>query len=91
MTPSSNAFTKTLIRLVRQTVPELFAKEICSVQPMNFDLNPLFWAVEEAGKSVYFNPKQGERMHDFARGWLRFYGTEWIPEHVYFKIKLKGL
>lgn len=36
--------------------------------------------------------KQGERKHCILRGWLRYYGDEWVPEAVWlFKIRLRGL
>lgn len=36
--------------------------------------------------------KYGDRAHCFDRGWLRWFGSQWVPEAVYFfKIKVKGL
>ena len=38
------------------------------------------------------HPTQGERMHCIRRGWLRYFGTEWVPELAWvFRIKIRGL
>jgi hypothetical protein len=33
--------------------------------------------------------QQGSRMHSFTTGWMRRYGTEWVPENVWLKIMIR--
>lgn len=41
--------------------------------------------------TTIYRPHQGERMHCIVRGWLRYYGTQWVPELVWLRIKMRGL
>jgi len=34
--------------------------------------------------------KQGESKHCISR-WVRFYGTDWIPERVWWLLRIRGL
>jgi hypothetical protein len=34
---------------------------------------------------------RADRVHCFLRGWLRLYGGEYIPERLWWKIRLAGL
>lgn len=33
-------------------------------------------------------PAQGSRLHCITRGWLRYYGTQWVSEQIWLTIKL---
>lgn len=77
------------IDLIRRTIPTLMAEELTSVQPMSGDMLP---AVLKLFKE--YTPReytQGERVHDFALGWLRYYGTEFISEDLWIRLKIKRL
>ena len=78
-----------LIPMIRRLIPDTFIYDLCSVQPMTGDVGDIFGirVVPEHGE----NAIEGHRRHVFGRGWQVYYGTEWIPEDVWIKIKIKGL
>lgn len=79
---------KILIPIIRREMPKLFAHEMASTQPVNISGKVLKAIWEQTSNRKY---KQGELVHDFAKGWLRYYGTEFIPLDLWLKIKIKGL
>ena len=36
-------------------------------------------------------PDQGDLLHCIRRGWMRFYGTSYIPARVWELLRIKGL
>ena len=58
--------------MIRKSVPLLIASEICSVQPM---VSNTFTDMLRVCSGNQRDPRQGERIHDFIRGWMRYYGT----------------
>lgn len=82
-------WTMITLPILRKLNPQLLAKELLGVQPMEHDHAEVFKLKRTDG--VFSAPRQGEWCHDFIKGHLRYYGTQWIPEHVWTSIKLKGL
>lgn len=70
-------------------IPSLVAKDICSVQPMTGDAAVIF-EMKITREEVQY-PVDGDRQHSFLYGWQRFYHGEWIAEHVWTDLKIKGL
>lgn len=88
-----NKSLSALIPLLRKEIPGMIAEELVSVQPMGTDIDlPKAWRQMEL---VFEYPDEknsvGDRIHDFVRGYLRWSGTEWIPESLYFELKIKQL
>jgi hypothetical protein len=76
-----------LIPVIRDAMPQLLAQELAGVQPMT-GAGEIFTLKKVTQKER--QPHQGEWMHDFIRGHLRYYGSQWIPQQLWIKIKLKG-
>ena len=74
-----------LIPIIRKAYPQIMAEELASVQPMNGDI---FSDIIKMS-AVEYIPKQNELIHDFIRGWLRYYGTQYIPERDWNWIMIK--
>lgn len=84
---------KILIPMIRKVLPELVARDIVGVQPMQDSAGDIF-----KYKTVTYTeddpppiPNEGDRRHVFGQGWQIFYGGDWISEHVWLKLKLAGL
>lgn len=77
------------LNLVRRAIPAMLAEELVSVQPLSGNIisDVLKWT-KSTEQPVY---KQGELIHDFALGWLRYYGTDFIPQDLWIRLKIKGL
>ena len=71
-------------------IPSLVAKDICSIQPMTGEAAAIF-ALRTAINQEVPDPVDGDRQHSFLYGWQRFYHGEWIAEHVWTNLKIKGL
>ena len=80
---------KILIPIIRQKLSASLVADLVGVQPMT-DAGIFTLKFREA-KGEPMQPYQGQWCHDFIRGYLRYYGTEWIPERVWIKLKIKGL
>lgn len=74
--------------MIRQVLPTLVAQDIVGVQPMVDGAGEVFKLRHciDIKESV-----QGGRRHSFTCGWQRYYGTQWIPEHLWINLKIRGL
>ncbi len=83
--------TTITLPIIKKPMPRLLADDILSVSPQ------VDYAVQQGFSLKYYseaNPNQhnqGDSIHDFARGWIRYYGSEFIPNELYLKLKIKGL
>lgn len=73
--------------VTRKRFADSIINDIATVQPMS----------KEVGEALSFlmtfksrEPIQGERFHDISRGFLRYYGDQYIPEYLWIKIKISG-
>lgn len=78
------------ISVIRKVMPQVIAHELASVQPMS-KASANIYTLRYVKQKDMPEPNQGERQHDFIHGWQRYYGTQWIAEHLWIKIKLRGL
>jgi hypothetical protein len=77
------------LNLIRRMVPTLMAEELVGVQPMSDNtMSSLIKWIKSNEKPMY---NQGDRIRCFARGWLRYYGTEFISQDLWISLKIKGL
>jgi len=81
----------TIIPVIKNCCPEILAKDIISVQPMCEDAGHIFRFREPGVGSGTEYPKGGlvER-HTFRTGWEVMYHGQWIPQDVWWKLKIKG-
>ena len=77
------------IPLLRTIDPRVLAQELTGVQPMTMGGHAFSLRYIESSKLP--KPIQGAWRHDFLFGNQRYYGTQWIAEQVWVKIKIKGL
>lgn len=48
--------------------------------------------IEDEPRDIFGRiPKEGNSVHSFTKGWLIYYGTEYIPVDTWWKIKIAGL
>ena len=71
--------------MFRNMSPSLLAEEITSVQPIA-DNSYSDLCAAAAARDIYA-PEQGDRRHDFALGWQRYYDNEWIDESLWNDLK----
>lgn len=75
-----------LIRVIRDVLPRIMAKELIEVQPMSNDAASLFRMKRVQSVDGYYMFEMAEGIHGFR------YGTQIVDAETYFyKIKLKGL
>lgn len=76
-----------LIPVIRRRITELIANDLLAVQPMN---EAHMDAVLKLNTDQ-IPYRQGDRVHDFVKGWLRYYGNDLIAESLWWKLKINGL
>lgn len=78
-----------IIPNIRRIDPQVLAAEIVGVQPMTSGGE--VFKLKHVERSKLPEPKQGNWRHDFILGYQRYYGTAWISDSLWWKIKIKGL
>lgn len=80
---------KVRIPIITRIIPSILAKDLCGIQPITDMASDIFRLTNaNRGPIVY---KQGELVHSFLRGYQRYYGTSFISNELWFKLKIKGL
>jgi hypothetical protein len=67
------------IQVFSKMVPRSIAQDIVGVQPMDPEL--LTGLMKFTSQPTSY--KQGQLIHQFGVGWLRYHGTEFISEELY--------
>jgi len=76
------------IPIIKRMLPSISFQDIDGVQPMTEYTGQVFSFKYITGPIHY---EQGTLIHDFVCGYMRYYGTDFIPEDLWWKIKIKGL
>ncbi len=79
--------------MIRKVLPELVARDIVGVQPMQESAGEIFRykTVTHVEDEPTPRPKEGDIRHTFGRGWEIVYGDQWISYDTWIKIKIAGL
>lgn len=78
-----------ILPIIRNIHPKVIAADIVGVQPMT-SAGEVF-KLKYVERAKLPEPKQGDLRHHFIHGYQRYYGTAWISDHLWCKIKIKGL
>jgi hypothetical protein len=78
------------IPIIRRVLPQNIASEILSVQSMT-DASADIFKFRTVTQFDEDPPLEGTQLHKFGQGWFRRYNGEWIPDSVWWKLKIKGL
>lgn len=78
--------------LIKKLDPVNIADLICDVQQMTDSTADVFklTMVKPRLTSTERKVKEGDRRHVANRGWQVYYGSQWIPEAVWWKVKIAG-
>lgn len=79
-----------LLSMIKRVVPDVMAAQLLSVQPMT-DGRIFTLRAPTILANIKEHYKQGDLRHSFIHGWQRYYGTEWISNDTWIKIKVKRL
>lgn len=78
--------SQVILPVIKHVSPFL-ASDVLDTQPMQgYSEHSFSFKVIDKPKP----PKEGDLRHCFGRGWQRFYGTEWVDEALWLKLKIKG-
>ena len=79
------------ISVIRNVLPDVFARELLSVQRMSDGAGEVFKLHTKTEGPDDEIRCYGNRRHSILKGWERNYHGTWVPDAVWWKIKIGGL